>query len=86
MSYIYNKMKEGWLDCSHLAWQLPSENTLLKENIEGTERRERRRKQLLYDVKETKGYRKLRQQASSHCVERSPWTRLWSCRIGGSTE
>jgi len=28
---IYSRKKEGYLDRSHLVWELPSENTLLQE-------------------------------------------------------
>ena len=39
-----------------------------------TGRRERRRKQLLDDLTERRGYCK------SHCVENWLWKRLWACR------
>jgi len=42
--------------------------------------RGRRRKQLLYELKVTRGCWKLREEArKSHCLENS-WNRLWTCR------
>jgi hypothetical protein len=58
-------------------------NCLLKQFIEGKIggiRRGIRHKQLLDDLKETKGYWKLKQEAPSRCVENWLWKRLWNCR------
>jgi hypothetical protein len=58
-------------------------NCLLKHVIEGkiegrievTGRRGRRRKKLLDDVKEKRGYSKLKEEA----LDRTLWKRLWTC-------
>jgi hypothetical protein len=63
-------------------------NCLLKHVIEGklegriemTGRPGKRRKQLLDDLKEKRGYWKLRESIRSHCVENSLWKRLRTCR------
>ena len=54
-----NRRKANWIGdiCVGIAFQ----NTLLKEEVKG--RRERRRKQLLDDLKETKGYCTLKEEA-----------------------
>jgi hypothetical protein len=52
----------------------------VEQGIEETERQERRRKQLLDDHKETRGYWKLKQEALDHSVENSLWKRQWTCR------
>jgi hypothetical protein len=52
----------------------------IERRIEVTERRRRRRKQLLDDLAETRGYWKLEQEALDHTVENSLWKRLRTCR------
>jgi hypothetical protein len=54
------------LDWSHLAWELPSKTSYWKKDkgkIEVRERRGRRRKQLLDDLEEARGYSKLNEEA-----------------------
>jgi hypothetical protein len=54
----------------------------IEERIEGTERRGRRRKQPLDDLKEKRAYWKLKEEAlrRSHCLMNSLWKRLCPCR------
>jgi hypothetical protein len=52
----------------------------LERRIEMTGRRGRRRKQLLDDLKEKRGYWKLKEEALDHTVENSFWKRLRTCR------
>ena len=54
----------------------------IKGGIEVTERRGRRRRKLLDDLKERIGYAHLKKEAvdRSHRVESSLWKRLWTCR------
>ena len=60
-------------------------NCLLQEVIEGkikggievTGRRERKRRKLLDDLKERRGYSRLKEEALD--VESSLWKRLWTC-------
>jgi hypothetical protein len=40
----------------------------------------RRRKHLLDDLKERRGYRKLKEEALDHSLGNSLWKRLWTCR------
>ena len=55
----------------------------IKGQIEVTRRRGRRRKKLLDDVKDRRGYCQLKEEAldRSHYVEESFWKRLWTCRL-----
>jgi len=48
-----------------------------------TRRRGRRRKKLLDDLKDRRGYCQLKEKAldRSHYVEESFWKRLWTCRL-----
>ena len=63
-------------------------NYLLQRVIEGkikggrevTGRRGRKRRKLLDDLKERKGYSQLKEETRSHYVESSIWKRLWTCR------
>jgi hypothetical protein len=77
------KVKSNWIG------RILRRNCFLKRVIEGkiegrievTGRRGRRRKQLLDDLKETRGYWKFKRGSSrSHCVENSSCNRLWTCR------
>ena len=54
----------------------------IKGEMEVTRRRERRRKKLLDDLKEKRGYLLSFEGGSSrsHYVEESFWRRLWTCR------
>jgi hypothetical protein len=55
----------------------------IEEKIEVAERRRRRLKQLLGDLKEKRGYFKLKEEALvtlSHSVENSYSKKLWICR------
>jgi hypothetical protein len=52
----------------------------LEGRIEMTGRRERRRKQLLDDLKVKRRYWKLKEEALDSTVENSLWKRLWTCR------
>jgi len=48
--------------------------------IEVTGRRGRRRKQILDNVKEMRGYRRMKGRSiRSYSVENLFWTRLWTC-------
>ena len=76
------KRKANWI--GHILRR----NCLLKQVIEGkmkaevTRRRGRRRKKLLDDLKDRRGYCQLKEEALiSHCVEESFWKRLWTCRL-----
>ena len=54
--------REGYLDWAHLAWELPSETVTegkAEGRIEVSGRRGRRRKQLLGETEERKGYWRL---------------------------
>ena len=58
---------------------------LIKHIIEDSWRynsdgKKRRCKQLLVDLKETKGYWKLKQKVPTHSMGNSPWKRLWTYR------
>ena len=77
------KRKANWI--GHILRR----NCLLKQVIEGkikgemevTRRRVRRRKKLLDDLKDRRGYSQLKEVSSrSHYVEASFWRRLWTCR------
>ena len=63
----YNKKKKKpYLDWSHLAFELPCKTRYRRKEvgrIEVTGSRGRRRKQLLDDVKEKRGYWKLKEEA-----------------------
>jgi hypothetical protein len=50
-------------------------NHVTEGKIEGTGRRERRRKQLQYEVKESRGYWKLKKEALDHTVWRTSFGR-----------
>jgi hypothetical protein len=58
-----------------LPMELPSK-TRTEGKIEGTGRRERKRKQLMDDLKNTRKYRKLKEEALDGTLENS----LWTCR------
>jgi hypothetical protein len=63
-------------------------NCLLKNDVEGkiegrievTGRRGRRRKQILDDLEEKRGFWKLKEEALEHTLENSLWKRLLTCR------
>jgi hypothetical protein len=63
-------------------------NCLLKHIVEGniegrikvTGRQGRRRNQVLDDVKETRRYWELKEEARERTLEGSLWKRLWTCR------
>jgi hypothetical protein len=44
-----------------------------------TGRQGRRCKKLLDDLKEKRGYWKLKEEAQDHTVKNSLWKRLWTC-------
>ena len=80
--YIVLKRKANWI--GHILRR----NFLLKQVIEGkikgememARRRGRRRKKLLDDLKDRRGYSHLKDGSSgSHYVEASFWRRLWTC-------
>jgi chorismate mutase len=52
----------------------------IKGGIEVTIRRGRRRRKLLYDLKERRGYSQLKEEALDRTVESLLWKRLWTCR------
>jgi len=52
----------------------------IKGGIEVTGRRGRRRRKLLDDLKEMRGYSFEGGSSGSHYVESSLWKRLWTCR------
>jgi hypothetical protein len=62
---------------SHLAWELLSKACYRKKDtrMEVTGRRERRRKGLLYDLKEKRGYWKLQEEALDRAVSRTRFRR-----------
>jgi hypothetical protein len=72
--HTVRRRKANWI--GHLLRR----NCLIKHIIEGkilrTRRRGRRRKQLLDDLKETRRYWKLKEEAQ----DRTLWKRLWTCR------
>jgi len=52
----------------------------IEGEIEVTGRRGRRRKQILDNVKEMRGYRRMKGRSiRSYSVENLFWTRLWTC-------
>ena len=56
-------------------------NRVIQEKVEGTERRGRRRRQLLDDPKGTRMYLKLKEEALDRTQYRnSLWKRLYTCR------
>jgi hypothetical protein len=68
-------MKLNW---SHLAYELPSNNVTegtIRGNIEVTGRIGRRRKQLLDDLKEKRGYCTLKEEVLDHTVWRTRFGR-----------
>ena len=78
-----NKRKANWIG------QILRRNCLLQRvierkingSIEVTGRRGRRRRKLLDELKESRGYWKFEGGSSrSQCVESSLWKRLWTCR------
>jgi len=76
------KRKANWI--GHILRR----NCLLQRVIEGkiqgrievTGRQERRRRKLLDDLKERRGYSLEGEGSGSHYVESSLWKRLWTCR------
>jgi hypothetical protein len=60
-------------------------NCLLKEviegKIEGQKEVTRRRKKLLDDFGDRRGYSHLKEEALDRIVEESFWGRLWTCRL-----
>jgi hypothetical protein len=58
----------------------------LEENIEVTGRRGRRSKQLLGDLKETRGYRKLKEEALDRTVWRTRFGRGYGTFVRQTTE
>jgi hypothetical protein len=52
----------------------------IKGKIEVTGRRGRKRRKLLDDLRERRGYSHLKESARSHYVESSIWKRPWTCR------
>jgi hypothetical protein len=52
----------------------------MEGKIEVTGRRGRRLKHLLDDLKERRGYRRLKEEALAHSLGNSLWKRLWTCR------
>jgi hypothetical protein len=78
ISYI--QRQSNWI--GHILFR----NYLLKHFTEGriegrvyvTVRRGRRRKQPVDDLKEQRGYRKLKEEAVDHTVENSLQTKLWA--------
>ena len=76
--YEIRKRKANWI--GHILRR----NCLLKQVIEGkikgemevTRRRGRRRKKLLDDLKDRRGYCHLKEEA----LDRTIWRRLWTCR------
>jgi hypothetical protein len=52
----------------------------VKEEIEVTRRRGRRRRKLLDDLKERRGYSDLKEEALDHAMWRASFGRLWTCR------
>ena len=52
----------------------------IKGGIEVTGSRGIKRRKLLDDVKERRGYSHLKEEALDHYVESSIWKRLWTCR------
>ena len=76
------KMKANWIghilrrNCL-LQWVIEGK---IKGGIEVTGRRGRRRRKLLDDLKERKGYSFEGGSSRSHYVESSLWKRLWTCR------
>jgi hypothetical protein len=81
MPHAIKRRKANWL--GHVLQR----NLLLKhtteEQIEGRmqlmERRGKRHKQLLDDLKETSGCWKLKEEALNHTVENSLWMISWTC-------
>jgi hypothetical protein len=75
----YNKKKEA--NCIGHSWH---RNDLLKQiiqsKIEVTERRRRRRKQLLDNLAERENTGNSKRSTISHAAENSLWKRLWICR------
>jgi hypothetical protein len=78
-----SKRKANWI--GHILRR----NCLLRQVIEGnikggmevTGRRGRRRRKLIDDFKERRGYSHLKEGSSRlHYVESSLWKRLWTCR------
>ena len=77
-----SKRKANWI--GHILYR----NCLLQRVIEGkikgeievTGRRGRRRRKLLDDLKERRGYSHLREEALDRNMESSLWKRLWTCR------
>ena len=77
------KRKANWI--GHILRR----NCLLKQVIEGrikgemevARRRRRRRKKLLDDLKDRRGYSRLKEEVLiSHYMEASFWRRHWTCR------
>jgi len=52
----------------------------IKGGIEVTGSRRIKRRKLLDDVKERRGYSHLKEEALDHYVKSSIWKRLWTCR------
>jgi len=77
-----SKRKANWI--GHILGR----NCLLQQVIEGkikgrievTGRRGRRRRVLLDDLKERRGYSHLKEEALDRIVESSLWKKLWTCR------
>jgi hypothetical protein len=55
----------------------------IKGGVEVTDRRGRRRRKLLDDLKERRGYSHLKEKALDRTMS-SLWMRLWTCRKAGN--
>jgi hypothetical protein len=77
------KRNANWVG-HNLRKELLSKTCYWKKKLEGRReiswRRGRRRKQLLDDLKETRGYWKLKAEALDRTVENSLWNSLRTCR------
>ena len=77
-----SKRKANWIGHIFRRNCLPQQviEGKIKGGIEVTRRRGRRRKKLLDDLKERRGYSHLKEEALDRTKESSLWKRLWTCR------
>ena len=77
------KLKVNWIGhilCSNCLLQQVIDGKI-KGQIEGTTRRGRRRKKLLDDLKDRRGYCQLKEEALDRTVWRNCFGRFWTCRL-----
>jgi hypothetical protein len=80
MKYVNGRRTGLVTFCVETAFYKGVTEAKIQGGIEVTGRQGRRRRKLLDDLKERRGYSFERGSSGSHYVESSLWKRLWTCR------